>query len=80
MRDLYNRKKKLDYWIKRIHNKENIISSNFIQNAYAAKVDGAEDNDQKKDFNNKEDNSIFNSAAVGDFDCNDDAEVTVDNY
>ena len=60
-------------------NKENIISSNFIQNAYAAKEEGAEDNDQKKDFNNKEDNSIFNIAAVGDFDCNDDAEDTVDN-
>ena len=54
--------------------------SNFIQNSYAFHVG----NDkyiinETKELNKKEDNSIFNMAAVGDFDCNGDTEETIEN-
>jgi hypothetical protein len=60
-------------------NKGANTDSNFIQDSYAFHEGYDKDIDETKDFNNKEDNSIFNIAAVGDFDCNGDAENTVEN-
>jgi hypothetical protein len=61
-------------------NKRYNTDSNFLQNSYAFHESNDKDIiDETKDFNNKNDNSIFNIAAVGDFDCNGDAEDTVDN-
>jgi Calcineurin-like phosphoesterase len=66
-------------------NKDNDIrSSNFLQNSYAAEKDGDEDNDEDEDEENnsninKKDKSIFNIVAAGDYDCNGDAEDTVEN-
>ena len=48
----------------------NDIDSIFLQNSYAI---------EENDLKNNKDNSIFNIAAVGDFDCNGDAEDTVEN-
>ena len=54
--------------------------SNFIQNSYAFHEGNDKDIiDETKDFNKKEANSIFNIAAVGDFDCNGDAKETEEN-
>ena len=65
-------------------NKENNYDSslNFLQNSYAVEEDDEDDDkdeDEKKNFNDKEDKSIFNIVAVGDYDCNGDAEDTVEN-
>jgi hypothetical protein len=61
-------------------NKGANTDSNLIQNSYAFHEANDKDIiDEAKDFNKKEDNSIFNIAAVGDFDCNGDAEETVEN-
>ncbi len=75
-----------DNFFDQSHNidKENNLSPNLLQNSYAIEEDeDDEDNDkgenEEKDFNNKKDNSIFNIVAVGDFDCNGDAEDTVEN-
>jgi predicted phosphodiesterase len=50
---------------------------NFLQNSYA--VDENSDEKENASNNNKERKSIFNIAAVGDWDCTDEAEDTVDN-
>ena len=65
-------------------NKENNYDSspNFLQNSYAVEEDDEDDDkdeDEKKNFNDKEDKSILNIVAVGDYDCNGDAEDTVEN-
>jgi len=63
-------------------NKQNNLNLNFLQNSYAIEENDKDDDkgdDEKKDFNNKKDNSIVNFVAVGDFDCNGDAEDTVEN-
>ena len=48
----------------------------FLQISYAIEEDKDEDKD---DPNNKKNKSIFNIAAVGDWDCTDETEDTVDN-
>ena len=60
-------------------NKGDSTDSNFIQNSYAFHQGYDKDIDETTELNNKEDNSIFNIATVGDFDCNGDAEDTVEN-
>jgi Calcineurin-like phosphoesterase len=63
-----------------ISNKGAYKDSKFIQNSYAFHEGNDKDIiDETKDFNKKEANSIFNIAAVGDFDCNGDAKETVEN-
>jgi hypothetical protein len=53
---------------------------NFLQNSYGFH-EGNDKNiiDETKELNKKENNPIFNIAAVGDFDCNGDAEATIEN-
>ena len=66
-------------------NNESGIDHVLLQNSYAIEKDDEknEDNDYKKDedddSNKKKNKSIFNIVAVGDFDCNGEAEDTVDN-
>jgi Calcineurin-like phosphoesterase len=48
----------------------NDIDSIFLKNSYAI---------EENDLKNNKDNSIFNIVAVGDFDCNGDAEDTIEN-
>ena len=70
----------------------NDYSLNFLQNSYAIettddkvkKQDEKNNKDSKETYDDESDNnnkgqSIFNFVAVGDWDCNDDAEDTVDN-
>jgi hypothetical protein len=64
-------------------NKQNNINPIFLQNSFAIEnvIDVENDNgkDDDKSINNNNDNSVFNFVAVGDFDCNGDAEDTVEN-
>ena len=73
-------------------NSNNDYSLNFLQNSYAIettddkvkKQDEKNNKDSKETYDDESDNnnkgqSIFNFVAVGDWDCNDDAEDTVDN-
>jgi Calcineurin-like phosphoesterase len=51
----------------------------FLQNLYAIEEEEDEDKDKENDSNNKKKKSIFNFAAVGDWDCTGETEDTVDN-
>ena len=64
----------------------NDLSPIFLQNLYAIEEKDDENNANNKDKdegddsnNNKKDKSIFNIVAVGDWDCTDETEDTVDN-
>ena len=59
--------------------KEANTDSHFIQNSYAFHEGYDKNVDEAKDFKDKEDNSIFNFAVVGDWDCTGETEDTVDN-
>ena len=59
-----------------INNNESETSHSFLQISYAIEEDKDEDKD---DPNNKKNKSIFNIAAVGDWDCTGETEDTVDN-
>jgi hypothetical protein len=65
-----------------IYNIIDFVNSKFLQNSYAVEEDAKDkDNDNNNDDNSedKKDKSIFNFAAVGDWDCTGETEDTVDN-
>ena len=61
-----------------IYNKNDFFNFNFLKNSYAVEEDD-EDDDNDDDSDDKKRSSIFNFAAVGDWDCNGETEDTVDN-
>ena len=67
-----------------IYNENAFFNIKFLQNSYSIEEDDDDDggDDSEKgdnDSTNKKDKSIFNIVAVGDWDCTDETEDTVDN-
>jgi len=63
-----------------IYNENDFFNLKFLQNSYSIEEDEEDDSEnENKASNIKKDKSIFNIVAVGDYDCNGDAEDTVEN-
>jgi len=63
-----------------IYNENDSFNLKFLQNSYSIEEDEEDDSEnENKASNIKKDKSIFNIVAVGDYDCNGDAEDTVEN-
>jgi Calcineurin-like phosphoesterase len=62
-----------------IYNENDFFNLKFLQTSYSIEEDTDNDENEDKESNNKKDNSIFNFAAVGDWDCTGETEDTVEN-